>query len=77
MRTEQIGFRVSKPLLDTIDRVAREQLRTRTNMIEFMLRSWLRNNEDEEYGECLKQEGASEEEIILGIPPTPESTVSE
>jgi len=44
MATEQISFRLSKDLLESIDFLAVEQLRTRSNMIEYMLTSWIREH---------------------------------
>ena len=62
MATEQISFRLSKDLLETIDFLAVEQLRTRSNMIEFMLTSWIRehaphmqDDEDDKYMAILKK----------------------
>jgi len=57
MATEQISFRLSKDLLESIDFLAVEQLRTRSNMIEYMLTSWIRehapNMLEEEDGKYL------------------------
>jgi hypothetical protein len=45
METTQISFRLPAGLLGLIDELAKRELRTRTNMIEFILTSWLRQNE--------------------------------
>jgi metal-responsive CopG/Arc/MetJ family transcriptional regulator len=57
METTQISFRLDKELLDLIDFLAKRDLRTRTNMIEFILTSWLREHEPDmldEDGKFLK-----------------------
>jgi metal-responsive CopG/Arc/MetJ family transcriptional regulator len=45
MPSEQISFRLPKELLKLLDELASRDLRTRTNMIEFILMSWLREHE--------------------------------
>jgi metal-responsive CopG/Arc/MetJ family transcriptional regulator len=45
METTQISFRLGKNLLELIDELAKRELRTRTNMIEFILTNWLREHE--------------------------------
>jgi metal-responsive CopG/Arc/MetJ family transcriptional regulator len=45
MPNDQISFRLPKELLKAIDLMATRDLRTRTNMIEFILTSWIREHE--------------------------------
>jgi metal-responsive CopG/Arc/MetJ family transcriptional regulator len=45
MPNDQISFRLPKKLLEAIDFMATRDLRTRTNMIEFILTSWIREHE--------------------------------
>jgi predicted DNA-binding protein len=49
MPSEQISFRLPKELLMLIDELAARDLRTRTNMIEFILMSWLREHEQDSF----------------------------
>jgi len=55
MKTEQISFRLPAPLLSCIDELAKEEIRTRTNMIEFMLVDWLREHRPNAYGEYFDE----------------------
>jgi predicted DNA-binding protein len=60
MPNDQISFRLPKELLEAIDFMATRDLRTRTNMIEFILTSWIREHEpllleeDEKFLEAVK-----------------------
>lgn len=45
MPTEQISFRLSKDLLMLLDDLADREMRTRTNLIEYILMSWLREHD--------------------------------
>jgi hypothetical protein len=49
MPTEQISFRLSKDLLMLLDDMAGRELRTRTNLIEYILMSWLREHEPDSF----------------------------
>jgi hypothetical protein len=49
MPSEQISFRLSKGLLALLDDMADRELRTRTNLIEFILTSWLREHEPDSF----------------------------
>jgi hypothetical protein len=49
MPTEQISFRLSKDLLMLLDDLADRELRTRTNQIEYILMSWLREHEPDSF----------------------------
>jgi hypothetical protein len=49
MPTEQISFRLSKDLLMLLDELAGRELRTRTNLIEYILMSWLREHEADSF----------------------------
>jgi metal-responsive CopG/Arc/MetJ family transcriptional regulator len=51
METTQISFRLDKDLLELIDGLAKRDLRTRTNMIEFILTNWLREHESESFND--------------------------
>jgi metal-responsive CopG/Arc/MetJ family transcriptional regulator len=51
METTQISFRLPKDLLELIDELAKRDLRTRTNMIEFILTSWLREHESSSFND--------------------------
>jgi len=59
--TTQISFRLSYKLLSTIDFLATQELRTRSNMIEYMLTSWIREHgngeleEDEDFVETIEK----------------------
>jgi metal-responsive CopG/Arc/MetJ family transcriptional regulator len=47
--TGQISLRLPKDLLELLDRIAKRDLRDRTNLIEFILISWLREHEPNEF----------------------------
>jgi len=47
--TEQISLRLSKDLLTLLDFMSKRDLRTRTNLIEYILMSWLRDHEPNEF----------------------------
>jgi len=47
--TEQISLRLSKDLLGLLDFLAKRDLRTRTNLIEYILINWLREHEPNEF----------------------------
>lgn len=49
METTQISFRLPKALLDLIDELAERDLRTRTNMLEYILMNWLREHEPDAF----------------------------
>jgi hypothetical protein len=49
MPTEQISFRLSKDLLMLLDELADRELRTRTNLIEYILMNWLREHEPDSF----------------------------
>jgi hypothetical protein len=49
MPTEQISLRLSKDLLMLLDELAGRELRTRTNLIEYILTSWLREHEADSF----------------------------
>jgi hypothetical protein len=49
MPTEQISFRLSKDLLMLLDDLADRELRTRTNLIEYILMDWLREHEADSF----------------------------
>jgi hypothetical protein len=48
MPTDQISLRLPKELLAAIDTIAKEELRTRTNMIEYILTTWMIENHCDE-----------------------------
>jgi metal-responsive CopG/Arc/MetJ family transcriptional regulator len=51
METTQISFRLTTDLLELIDGLAKRDLRTRTNMIEFILMNWLREHEPDSFND--------------------------
>jgi hypothetical protein len=53
MARTQIGARLTDELVSAIDKLAAEQVRDRTNMIEFILVDWIREHRPE----LLKPEG--------------------
>jgi hypothetical protein len=49
MPSEQISFRLPKELLMLVDELAARELRTRTNMLEFILMDWFREHEPDSF----------------------------
>ena len=49
--TEQISLRLPKDLLKLLDFLAKRDLRNRSNLIEYILVSWLREHEPGEFGD--------------------------
>jgi hypothetical protein len=49
MPTEQISFRLPKDLLMLLDDLADRELRTRTNLIEYILMNWLQEHEPDSF----------------------------
>jgi metal-responsive CopG/Arc/MetJ family transcriptional regulator len=47
--TEQISIRLPKNLLELLDYLSKRDLRTRTNLIEYILMNWLREHEPREF----------------------------
>jgi hypothetical protein len=63
MPTEQISFRLPKELLKLLDELAQRYLRTRTNLIEYILTNWLREHEADsfdEFGNIIDSSGLDE-----------------
>ena len=50
-KTEQITMRLPKDLLELLDFIANRDLRTRSNLIEFILINWLREHEPNEFND--------------------------
>ena len=49
--TGQVSLRLPKDLLKLLGKIAKRDVRDRTNLIEFILINWLREHEPEEFGE--------------------------
>jgi metal-responsive CopG/Arc/MetJ family transcriptional regulator len=49
MPTEQISLRLPKELLALLDDLAKREVRTRTNLIEYILTNWLREHEPDSF----------------------------
>jgi len=49
--TGQISIRLPKDLLKLLDKLAKRDLRDRTNLIEYILMNWLREHENMEFDE--------------------------
>ena len=64
MAKEQLTIHIPENLLRAIEKLANDELRSKANMIEYILTDWMRNNH-EEYLQTAK-------EVLLELSITPE-----
>ena len=67
MAKEQLTIHIPENLLRAIEKLANDELRSKANMIEYILTDWMRNNHDkclENYDEILDRYVSDEDESI-------------